>query len=74
MGAEDFLVGGRIFTTRASQAEGYGNLPLNPVVQQEFAEQASDLFTSIAGGCGRMGMTHVRLAAADEETPRGALT
>jgi len=47
---------------------------LNPVVQQEFAEQASDLFTSIAGGCGRMGMTHIRLASADEETLRGALT
>jgi hypothetical protein len=47
---------------------------LNPAVQQEFVEEASDLFTPIAGGWGRMGMTHIRLAAADEETLRGALT
>ena len=74
MGAADFRVGGRIFPTLASQAEGYGNLVLNPAVQQEFVEEASDLFTPIAGGWGRMGMTHIRLAAADEETLRGALT
>jgi hypothetical protein len=74
MGAADFRVGGRIFATLASQAEGYGNLVLNPAVQQEFVEEASDLFTPIAGGWGRMGMTHIRLAAADEETLRGALT
>ena len=33
MGAADFRVGGRIFPTLASQAEGYGNLVLNPAVQ-----------------------------------------
>jgi hypothetical protein len=72
MGAADFRVGGRIFATLASQAEGYGNLVLKPAVQQEFVEEASNLFTAITGGWGRMGMTHIRLAAADEETRREA--
>ena len=30
MGAVDFRVGGRIFATLASQAQGYGNLVLTP--------------------------------------------
>lgn len=43
---------------------------LSPVVQHEFVDEAPDLFTPIAGGWGRMDMTHIRLAAADEETLR----
>jgi hypothetical protein len=74
MGAADFRVGGRIFATLASQAEGYGNLILTPEVQILFVNEAPALFTPIAGGWGRMGMTHIRLAEADEATLRGALT
>ena len=73
MGAADFRVGGRIFATLASQAEGYGNLMLTPEVQTMFVAEAPGLFVPIAGGWGRMGMTHIRLAEADEETLRGAL-
>ena len=50
MGAADFRVGGRIFATLASQAEGYGNLILTPEVQTLFISEAPALFTSIAGG------------------------
>ncbi len=73
MGAVDFRVGGRIFATLASQAQGYGNLVLTPEVQALFVEEAPELFLPIAGGWGRMGMTHIRLATADEDTLTGAL-
>ena len=73
MGAPDFRVGGRIFATLAHEAEGYGNLMLTPEVQAMFVGDAPEVFVPIAGGWGRMGMTHVRLGAADEETLAGAL-
>ncbi len=73
MGAADFRVGGRIFATLASESQGYGNLMLTPEVQAEFVENQPDLFLPVAGGWGRMGATHVRLAAANEDLLVGAL-
>jgi hypothetical protein len=73
MGSPDFRVGGRIFATLASQKQGFGNLKLTPEQQAEFVVERPDLFVPIAGGWGRMGMTHIRLAAADEDTLYGAL-
>jgi hypothetical protein len=73
MGAMDFRVGGRIFATLASVKEGYGNLTLTPEVQAEFIAERPDLFLPVHAGWGRMGMTHIRLAIADEVSLRGAL-
>ena len=73
MGSPDFRVGGHIFATLASQHLGYGNLKLDPEHQATFLAEAPDLFAPIAGGWGRTGMTHIRLAAADEVTLTGAL-
>ena len=73
MGAPDFRVGGRIFATLASEDQGYGNLMLTPEQQAAFVEEAPDVFVPIAGGWGRMGMTHIRLAAASEDVLSGAL-
>ena len=73
MGAIDFRVGGRIFATLASRAQGYGNLVLTPDEQAAFVEEMPDVFVPIAGGWGRMGMTHVVLAKANEDLLRGAL-
>ena len=73
MGSPDFRVGGRIFATLAHQARGYGNLMLTAEVQAAFVGEAPDVFVPVAGGWGRMGATHIRLAAADEETLAGAL-
>ena len=73
MGAADFRVGGRIFATLASQKDGYGNLSLTPEQQAEFIAERPDLFVPCAGGWGRMGMTHVLLAAANEDILAGAL-
>ena len=73
MGSPDFRVGGRIFATLASQSQGYGNLMLTPEQQAAFVEELPDVFLPIAGGWGRMGMTHIRLAAATEEVLAGAL-
>ncbi len=73
MGSPDFRVGGRIFATLASQKLGYGNLMLTPEMQAQFIEEAPGIFLPVAGGWGRMGATHIRLAAADEATLEGAL-
>lgn len=73
MGAVDFRVGGRIFATLAAVKLGYGNLMLTPEVQAEFVAGAPEVFLPIAGGWGRMGATHVRLAEANEDLLRGAL-
>jgi hypothetical protein len=73
MGAPDFRVGGRIFATLASQRQGYGNLMLTPEQQAAFVEEAPDVFVPVAGGWGRMGVTHIRLAAATEDVLAGAL-
>ncbi len=73
MGAPDFRVGGRIFATLAHQAQGYGNLMLTPEVQAAFVGEAPETFVPVTGGWGRMGATHVRLGAAEEETLAGAL-
>jgi len=73
MGAPDFRVGGRIFATLASQSQGYGNLMLTPEQQADFVAELPGVFVPIAGGWGRMGMTHIRLAAASEDVLTGAL-
>jgi hypothetical protein len=73
MGAIDFRVGGHIFATLASVEQGFGNLMLTREVQAEFVADAPDVFLPVAGGWGRMGATHIRLAKADRETLTGAL-
>jgi hypothetical protein len=73
MGAADFRVGGRIFATLASVRQGYGNVKLTPEQQAEFVRERPDAFLPVPGGWGRMGMTHIRLAEADEAVLAGAL-
>ena len=73
MGAVDFRVGGRIFATLASVKQGYGNLMLTPEVQAEFVAEQPDVFLPVAGGWGRNGATHVRLAKANKDVLEGAL-
>jgi len=68
-----FRVGGRKFASLASQNEGYGNLMLTLEQQAEFVEEAPEIFLPIHGGWGRMGHTHIRLAAASEDVLIGAL-
>ena len=73
MGSADFRVGGRIFATLASVKSGYGNLMLTPEIQADFVGERPDVFLPIAGGWGRMGMTHIRLAESTEDVMSGAL-
>src|SRR5215510_11984008 len=68
-----FRVGGRKFASLASQAEGYGNLILTLEQQAAFVEEAPEIFLPIPGGWGKMGHTHIRLAAASEDGLTGAL-
>ena len=73
IGSPDFRVGGRIFATLAHQKDGYGNLMLNPEQQEAFVADQPEVFLPIYGGWGRMGMTHIRLAEANEAILTGAL-
>ena|ERR1700730_13937314 len=73
MGQPDFRVGGRIFATLASADQGYGNLRLTLEQQAAFVEELPEVFMPIPGGWGRMGMTHIVLAAAHEDVLTGAL-
>lgn len=73
MGQPDFRVGGKIFATLAAEKQGYGNLKLTLEQQQAFLEELPEVFLAIPGGWGRHGMTHLRLAAANEDLLRGAL-
>lgn len=73
MGAADFRVGGRIFATLASEAQGYGNLMLTPEQQADFLRELPEVFLPVRGGWGRMGATHIRLARATEDVLAGAL-
>jgi hypothetical protein len=73
MGQPDFRVGGRIFATLASAKQGYGNLMLTLEQQTAFVGELPEVFLPIPGGWGRMGMTHILLAAANEDLLAGAL-
>lgn len=73
MGHADFRVAGRIFATLASIDQGYGNLLLTPQEQAAFVQELPDVFLPVAGGWGRNGATHIRLAVANEDLLRGAL-
>ena len=72
-GLPAFRVGGRKFASLASQAAGYGNLMLSLDQQAAFVEELPEIFLPIPGGWGRMGHTHIRLAAASEDVLVGAL-
>ncbi len=72
-GSPAFRVGGRKFASLASKAEGYGNLMLMLEQQAAFVEEAPEIFLPIPGGWGKMGHTHIRLAAASEDVLTGAL-
>ena len=72
-GLPAFRVGGRKFASLASQAEGYGNLMLTLEQQAAFVEEAPEIFLPIPGGWGKMGHTHIRLAAANQDVLTGAL-
>jgi hypothetical protein len=73
MGSPDFRVGGKIFATLASQAQGFGNLLLTLDQQAAFVEEMPEVFLPVPGGWGKMGATHIRLDKATEDILAGAL-
>src|ERR1044071_3493629 len=72
-GLPAFRVGGRKFASLASKAQGYGNLMLTLEQQAAFTDEAPEICLPIPGGWGKMGHTHIRLAAASEDVLTGAL-
>jgi hypothetical protein len=73
MSQADFRVGGRIFATLAAAKQGFGNLMLTPEQQAAFVEELPEVFVPVGGGWGKMGATHVRLSATNEDMLAGAL-
>lgn len=73
MGQADFRVGGRIFATLASERQGFGNLMLTPEQQASLVSEQPAVFLPVPGGWGKNGVTHVRLADANEDLVEGAL-
>lgn len=73
MGHPDFRVGGRIFATLAAASQGYGNVLLTPEQQAAFVEELPEVFIPVAGGWGKNGATHIRLATASKDVLEGAL-
>lgn len=73
MGQPDFRVGGRIFATLASERQGFGNLMLTPEQQASFVSDQPAVFVPVPGGWGKNGVTHIRLADANEDLLSGAL-
>ena len=63
----------RIFATLSAQDKGCGILKLTLEQQQAFIADLPAVFEPVHGGWGRMGMTFIHLAAADQSTLRGAL-
>jgi hypothetical protein len=72
-GLPAFRVAGARFASLASQSAGYGNLTLTLEQQAAFVEEAPEIFLPIPGGWGKMGHTHIRLAAANRDVLTGAL-
>ena len=78
MGHPDFRLPGaggtaRIFATLSAQAKGCGVLKLTLDQQASFISELPAVFEPVHGGWGRMGMTFIHLAAADEAILQGAL-
>jgi hypothetical protein len=46
---------------------------LTPEQQAAFVEEAPEIFLPIPGGFGKMGHTHIRVAAANEDVLAGAI-
>jgi hypothetical protein len=69
----DFRVGGRIFATLRSPAEGWGMVKLTPFEQEVFVRAEPDMFEPVKGGWGRRGATNVRLSAVTKAKLRDAL-
>jgi hypothetical protein len=74
MNHPDFRLNNRIFATLSAEAQGCGMVKLTLEQQAAFLAELPEVFTPVPGGWGRMGMTHIHLAAVDRETLRGALT
>ena len=66
MGHPDFRLNNRIFATLSAQEKGCGVLKLTLEQQQAFITELPSVFAPVHGGWGRMGMTFIHLAAADE--------
>lgn len=69
----DFRVGGKIFATLRTPAEGWGMVKLQPFEQEVLVRAEPETFVAAKGAWGRRGCTHVRLSAVSGAKLRDAL-
>lgn len=74
MGHPDFRVGGKVFATLDHPEPGWAMVSLTLEEQAAFTGARPEAFVPVKGGWGRKGATNVRLAKADAESVRDALT
>jgi hypothetical protein len=73
MGHADFRVRNKVFASLGAPDESWATVKLTPEQQEVLVEAEAGVFKPAAGAWGRRGWTHVRLAAVDATTLRGAL-
>ena len=74
LGTEEFRAGGRVFATLGSPDVSIAIIKLTPQDQALFVAQARGAFEPQHGGAGARGATRVKLAMAELEVVRQALT
>ncbi len=72
-GLPAFRVGGRKFASLASQAAGLRKSDAYTGAAGGVCGGSAEIFLPIPGGWGKMGHTHIRLAAANKDVLTGAL-
>jgi hypothetical protein len=70
----DFRVGGKIFATLGYPNEDCAMVKLTAAEQKDFVRSAPEVFRVVKGAWGRQGATNVRLAAANMDQVREALS
>ena len=73
MGHADFRVNGKVFATLGWPDKAWAMVRLPPELQDALVLAAPEVFRPASGAWGRQGSTVVRLAKADEATPKDAI-
>jgi hypothetical protein len=72
-GHPDFRVGGKVFATLGYPDARWAMVKLKPEQQAKLVAAKREVFTSVPGGWGRSGSTHVLLSEADRAAVKEAL-
>jgi hypothetical protein len=74
MNHPDFRIHGKIFATFGYPDDHWAVVKLTPAEQKDFVRSAPEVFRVVKGAWGRQGATNVRLASANIDQVREALS